>query len=74
MSPEEPNLTLIHGGRDEIEQELVKLVLTTFPVPEGEYNRLLSMLEPGPGRVSIVSAKVGPSNSPDAAGYAACED
>ena len=74
MNAPRHNLSLIHGGRDEIEQELVKLVLTTFPVPEGEYNRLLSMLEPGPGRVSIASAKVGPSNSPDAAGYAAGED
>ena len=62
----EPNLTLIHGGRDEIEQELVKLVLTTFPVPADEYNRLRSMLEPRSGRVSIVSAEAGVSQSPDA--------
>ena len=62
----EPNLTLIHGGRDEIEQELVKLVLTTFPIPADEYNRLLSMLEPRPGRVYIVSAEAGVSQSPDA--------
>ena len=62
----EPNLTLIHGGRDEIEQELVKLVLTTFPIPADEYNRLRSMLEPRSGRVSIVSAEAGVSQSLDA--------
>lgn len=66
MNAPRHNLSLIRGGRDEIEQELVKLVLTTFPVPEGEYNRLLSMLEPGPGRVSIASAEAGVSQSPDA--------
>jgi len=59
MNPDGPNLTLIHGGRDEIEQELIRLVLTTFPIPKDEYNRLLSMLEPRPGRVSIVSAEAG---------------
>ncbi|MBK6631539.1 MAG: hypothetical protein IPG33_11140 [Betaproteobacteria bacterium] len=74
MKPGEPNLRLVQGGRDEIEQELVKLILTTFPVPADEYNRLRSMLEPRSGRVSVVSAKVGPSYSPDAAGYAAGED
>ena len=73
MNPEEPNLTLIRGGRDEIERELVKLVLTTFPIPEDEYNRLLSMLEPRPSRVSIATAKVGPSYSADAV-YAGGED
>jgi len=61
----EPNLTLIHGGRDEIEQELVKLVLTTFPIPADEYNRLRSMLEPRSSRVSIVSAEAGFSQSAD---------
>lgn len=66
MNPEELNLTLIHGGREEIERELVKLVLTTFPVPEGEFKRLLSMLEPRPVRVSIVSGKLGFSPSADA--------
>ena len=66
MNPEEPNLTLIRGGRDEIERELVRLVLTTFPIPKDEYNRLLSILEPRPGRVSIASTRVGASNSADA--------
>ena len=65
MNPDETNLTLIRGGRDEIERELVRLVLTTFPVPEGEYNRLLSMLEPRPGRVSIATAKGGSSCTAD---------
>ena len=65
MSPEEPNLTLIHGGRDEIERELVRLVLTTFPIPEEEYNRLLSMLKPRPGRVSIATDKTGSSCAAD---------
>jgi len=58
-------LSLIHGGRDEIEQELVKLVLTTFPIPADEYNRLRSMLEPRSSRVSIVSAEAGFSQSAD---------
>lgn len=66
MNPEESNLTFIRGGRDEIERELVRLVLTTFPVPEGEFKRLLSMLEPRPGRVSIAPTKVGASYSADA--------
>lgn len=66
MNPDESNLTLIRGGRDEIERELVRLVLTTFPIPEDEYNRLLSMLEPRPGRVYIASTKVGSSYSADA--------
>ena len=65
MNPDEPNLTLIRGGRDEIERELVRLVLTTVPVPEGEYNRLLSMLEPRPGRVYIATAKAGSSCAAD---------
>ena len=65
MNPNEPNLTLIHGGRDEIERELVRLLLTTFPVPEGEFKRLLSMLEPRPGQVSIATAKAGPSCTTD---------
>ena len=58
-------LSLIHGGRDEIEQELVKLVLTTFPIPADEYNRLRSMLEPRSRSVSIVSAEAGFSQSAD---------
>ncbi len=66
VNPDKSNMTLIHGGRDEIERELVRLVLTTFPVPEGEFKRLLSMLEPRPGRVSIASTKVGSSYSADA--------
>ena len=68
MNPDEPNLTLIRGGRDEIERELVKLVLTTFPVPEGEFKRLLSMLEPRLGQVSIASTKkdLTDSSMPDA--------
>ena len=66
MKPGEPNLRLVQGGRDEIEQELVKLILTTFPVPADEYNRLRSMLEPRSGRVSVVSAEAGVSQSPDA--------
>lgn len=57
MNSEEPNLTLIRGGRDDIERDLVRLVLTTFPIPEDEYNRLLSMLEPRPGQVSIAWTK-----------------
>ncbi|MBV6475218.1 MAG: hypothetical protein MOGDAGHF_00735 [Rhodocyclaceae bacterium] len=65
MNSEEPNLTLIRGGRDEIERELIRLVLTTFPIPEGEYNRLLSMLEPRPGQVSIASTKKGHADSVD---------
>ena len=65
MNSEEPNLTLIRGGRDEIERELVRLVLTTFPVPEGEFKRLLAMLEPGPGRVSIATVKTGSSCTAD---------
>ena len=73
MNPDKPNLTLIHGGRDEIERELVRLLLTTFPVPEGEFKRLQSMLEPRPSRVSIATAKVGPSYSADAV-YAGGED
>ncbi|CAG0957467.1 hypothetical protein ANAEL_00426 [Anaerolineales bacterium] len=68
MNPNESNLTLIHGGRDEIERELVRLVLTTFPIPEEEYNRLLSMLEPRFGQVSIASTKkdLTDSSMPDA--------
>ena len=66
MKPVNSNLRLIHGGRDEIEQELVKLVLTTFPIPADEYNRLRSMLEPRSARVSIVSAETGFSQSSDA--------
>ncbi|MBP6422163.1 MAG: hypothetical protein KA271_04660 [Propionivibrio sp.] len=65
MNPDESNLTLIHGGRDEIERELVRLVLTTFPIPEEEYNRLLSMLKPRPGRVSIATDKTGSSCAAD---------
>jgi len=65
MKPGEPNLRLVQGGRDEIEQELVKLILTTFPVPADEYNRLLSMLEPRPGRVYIATAKAGSSCAAD---------
>lgn len=56
-----------------IERELVRIVLTTFPVPEGEFKRLLSMLEPRPGQVSIAPTKVGPSYSADAE-YAGGED
>lgn len=63
MNSEEPNLTLIRGGRDDIERELVRLVLTTFPIPEKEYNRLLSMLEPRPGQVSIASTMNGHKDS-----------
>ena len=66
MKPGEPNLRLVQGGRDEIEQELVKLILTTFPVPADEYNRLLSMLEPRSGRVSIALAEAGFSQPTDA--------
>jgi len=66
MNAPKPNLSLIRGGRDEVEQELVKLVLTTFPIPADEYNRLRSMLEPRSGRVSIVSAEAGVSQSSDA--------
>ena len=66
MNPDESNLTLIHGGRDEIERELVRLVLTTFPIPKDEYNRLLSMLEPRSGRVSIALAEAGFSQPTDA--------
>lgn len=65
MNPDESNLTLIRGGRDEIEHELVRLVLTTFPVPEGEFKRLLAMLDPGPGRVYIATAKAGSSCAAD---------
>ena len=65
MNPDEPNLALIRGGRDEIEHELVRLVLTTFPVPEDEFKRLLSMLEPRPGQVSIAMAKAGSSCTAD---------
>jgi len=65
MNAPRHNLSLIHGGRDEIEQELVKLVLTTFPIPADEYNRLRSMLEPRSSRVSIVSAEAGFSQSAD---------
>ncbi|MBX3648000.1 MAG: hypothetical protein KF766_10095 [Rhodocyclaceae bacterium] len=65
MNPDKSNLTLIRGGRDEIERELVRLVLTTFPVHEGEFKRLLSMLEPRPGRVSIATAKAGSSCTAD---------
>jgi len=70
MNPDKPNLALIRGGRDDIERELVKLVLTTFPIPEDEYNRLLSMLEPRPGRVSIATAKGGSS----CAAYSGCAE
>jgi hypothetical protein len=68
MNPNESNLTLIHGGRDEIERELVRLLLTTFPVPEGEFKRLQSMLEPRLGQVSIASTKknLTDSSMPDA--------
>ena len=68
MNLEGRNLTLIHGGREEIERELVKLVLTTFPVPAGEFKRLLSMLEPRLGQVSIASTKkdLTDSSMPDA--------
>ena len=65
MNPNESNLTLIHGGRDEIERELIRLLLTTFPVPEGEFKRLQSMLEPRPGRVYIATAKAGSSCAAD---------
>ena len=73
MKPGELNLRLVQGGRDEIEQELVKLILTTFPVPADEYNRLLSMLEPRPGRVYIATAKAGSSCAADS-GCAGGED
>ena len=66
MNVPKPNLSLIHGGRDEIERELVRLVLTTFPVPADEDNRLLSMLEPRSGRVSIALAEAGFSQPTDA--------
>lgn len=66
MTAPKHNLSLIRGGRDEVEQELVKLVLTTFPIPADEYSRLCSMLEPRPGRVSIVSATEGVSQLPEA--------
>lgn len=65
MNPDKSNLTLIHGGRDEIERELIRLVLTTFLIPEEEYKRLQSMLEPRPGRVSIATAKGGSSCAAD---------
>ena len=65
MNAPRHNLSLIHGGRDEIERELVRLVLTTFPIPEEEYNRLLSMLKPRPGRVSIATDKTGSSCAAD---------
>ena len=65
MTAPKHNLSLIRGGRDEVEQELVKLVLTTFPIPADEYNRLRAMLEPKSGRISIVSAKTGVSQLTD---------
>ncbi len=66
MTAPKHNLSLIRGGRDEVEQELVKLVLTTFPIPADEYNRLRAMLEPRSGRVYIVSTEAGFSQSPEA--------
>lgn len=37
------NLSLIRGGRDEVEQELVKLGMSVFPIPTDEYIRLRSI-------------------------------
>jgi len=53
MDIRKPNLSLIQGGRNEIEQDLIKLVLLTHPVPAAELNRLLSLLEPTPRRASL---------------------
>lgn len=53
MDIRKPNLSLIQGGRNEIEQDLIKLVLLTNPVPAAELNRLLSLLEPSSRRASL---------------------
>ena len=53
MDIRKPNLSLIQGGRNEIEQDLIKLVLLTHPVPAAELNRLLSLLEPTPRRAFL---------------------
>ena len=53
MDIRKPNLSLIQGGRNEIEEDLIKLVLLTHPVPAAEFSRLLSLLEPSPYRASL---------------------
>jgi hypothetical protein len=65
LNQDEPDLTLIRGWREEIECELVRLMLTSFPFPKGDYNRMLSMLELRREQVSIATAKAGFSSTAD---------
>lgn len=46
--------TVIDGGRDEIERELVKLVFTPGSAPKEAFGMLMKLLEPSTSRVSLV--------------------
>lgn len=54
MDTHQPLLSLIQGNRDEIERELVRLVLSRHPIPQAEFKRLLSLLEPSNSQLKIV--------------------
>jgi len=60
--------TLIEGGRDSIERELVELLFRPGPTPKGELGRLMRLLEPASGCFSIISSQEstcdGASNRP----------
>jgi hypothetical protein len=56
MDTHQPLLSLIQGNRDEIEQELVRLILLHHPIPQEELQRLLSLLEPSNPQLKIVES------------------
>jgi hypothetical protein len=54
-TPSTTPFTVIEGGRDKIEHQLVKLLFTPGLTPKGEYRRLMKLLEPSSNRVSLTT-------------------
>lgn len=51
------SLTCHEGGREEIERELVELLLRPGPTPKYDLERLMKLLDPGEGKLSIAYAR-----------------
>lgn len=51
------SLTCHEGGREAIERELVELLLRPGPTPKDDLERLMNLLDPGEGNLSIAYAR-----------------
>jgi len=56
MDSVKPHFRVIEGSRYEIEQELVRLLLTSHPTPKEELERLMSLLKPGLSDLKLVTS------------------